>query len=1300
MVEVVGSDVLVDGISGIKGGGVVSASREIGILNDEGWNPGIEAIVVSSSATVESIIEKNEEVVEKISVVDTEERAVENEAIDDDSVEDFVVGEVGSTEEILHSVGNAATQLEISAVVGEDLDTAQVDGIVGKVGLVDAIEVLPVENNQIGSSKDGVLTANPEISNPAEHNQMDSGPISATEIAPELCGGEILTTTDPEIARSMDRSISVPDVAIQTCGEGEILTSGRSKDGVISANVEMVFPNGEDAKVVNEKEILAAESEDLILEQDSKANVQDESKDCVKDGVFSGKAENESPNNGGNGRDENIVDEKEVLTTDYKDLIDRAFSGNAEKEGPNSGDHGGDGQAVDKIEFPAAETKELIHKQDASTDVEEGKQDSIKEVSEAIPESIHEESLAGERGEAMVMDLDEGDTAEVKEDISLEIEMQDGMEDNLPNTKNSISPGADEIVQEDSGVYENQPLTETTMAEVTVDQNIATSHVKALDEDDESSEKVEKFDAQTGIESLEHQETAQSPALDTSSFRENGECSKVETVDVVSAEVRIESLDESEEQEVSVQKTEIPSLGAYEIETINVVPNEVQETEKPELNVFNTNISSLDGFPQSKEHEVSVQEMEVHNLGADEIERINIIPNEVPELTEKPELNVSSTNISSLDGGEISHTWVLDVASSHEEVNKFGEAEENSNKGNDTEDIVEDYTSDTKLMDVEVEIEFDQDFDQGMEIDCNEQELGTEEPIFEEPVKSVSSLRMNQLSYFSAPENEGQFEVSDLVWGKVRSHPWWPGQIFDPEDASEKAVKYHKKDSYLVAYFGDRTFAWNDASLLKPFRSHFSQIEKQSNSEIFQNAVTSALEEVSRRVELGLVCSCIPKDAYKGIETQVVENTGIREESSRRCGVDQSSRAAYFEPEKLLEYIKNLAPCATSGVDRLDLVIARAQLSAFSRFKGYRMPMEFPSSGELLENDADIEQQKHIPKDGLESSNKERCMTEIMEYSPDDDDLSKSSVKKRKALDSLDEVSDKRVHYAAKVSTAMKPSFKIGECIRRVASQLTGSTSVTKGHNDEIGINPSPPESSSLSDMLSQLQLLAQEPKKRHNFLNTIVHFFSGFRSSVAVNKRGRKKKSDKAIAGSGEEFEFDDVNDSYWTDRIVQNYSEEQLLHNSQNGTPNHQLVPFGAEKSAKPGRKPHSRKRYFSGDFPMASVEIDEKVKRRKQESSPAELILNFAERNCVPSEINLNKMFRRFGTLMESETEVDHDSGRAKVIFKRGSDAEVAHDSAEKFKIFGPVLVNYQIGYSPLISVKVLPHAIPQFQEEMQL
>ena len=63
-------------------------------------------------------------------------------------------------------------------------------------------------------------------------------------------------------------------------------------------------------------------------------------------------------------------------------------------------------------------------------------------------------------------------------------------------------------------------------------------------------------------------------------------------------------------------------------------------------------------------------------------------------------------------------------------------------------------------------------------------------------------------------EDEGgrDFAPPELVWGKVRSHPWWPGQVFDAADASEIALQHRRAGAPLVAYFWDRTFAWSDPS--------------------------------------------------------------------------------------------------------------------------------------------------------------------------------------------------------------------------------------------------------------------------------------------------------------------------------------------------------------------------------------------------------------------------------------------------------------------------------------------------------
>ncbi|KAI5648795.1 hypothetical protein M9H77_34800 [Catharanthus roseus] len=609
--------------------------------------------------------------------------------------------------------------------------------------------------------------------------------------------------------------------------------------------------------------------------------------------------------------------------------------------------------------------------------------------------------------------------------------------------------------------------------------------------------------------------------------------------------------------------------------------------------------------------------------------------------------------------------------------------------------------------------------EQGPEIGEHASDIHESNILEKETLTPSSCLMIYQSGYLQPPENEGEFSTSDLVWGKVRSHPWWPGQIFDPADASEKAVKYYKKDCFLVAYFGDRTFAWNDASVLKPFRSHFSQIEKQSNSEVFLNAVTSALDEVSRRVELGLSCSCIPRDAVERIECQIVENTGIREESSIRYGVEKSCGATSFEPDKLLEHIRLLAQSPLSRADRFELTLANAQLSAFCRFKGYRPPPSFMLEEEALGNESGTSQLsderdptlplttdgEQVPSNASSSlkrklsindtsqpNKKERSLSELMSgvaHSPDDEDdldgkalgksVSTSAGKKRKAVDLVTDGSDRRISiYAAKVSTTSsspKPSFKVGECIQRIASQLTGSASILKSNDQQVSdaslhISDNSQRASmlfpadiSLEEMMSQLQLAARDPKKGNS---VVTKHASGRPGS------GRKRKASDAAGGLTEEFEFDDINDSYWTDRIVHNYPEEQLLQNGENGDGVYPLTPLAvsdADKFHKPSRRSYSRKQYSNGNYEASAGETAEEVERRKL--SPAELILTFAEGDSLPSEGNLNKMFRRFGPLKESETEVDHDSHRARVVFKRGSDAEVARSSAGTFKIFGPKL-----------------------------
>jgi len=650
--------------------------------------------------------------------------------------------------------------------------------------------------------------------------------------------------------------------------------------------------------------------------------------------------------------------------------------------------------------------------------------------------------------------------------------------------------------------------------------------------------------------------------------------------------------------------------------------------------------------------------------------------------------------------------------------------------------------------------------DGGQEIEEEFKEAGKRKLTYGKAVKDAlvkpgSSEIVHQARYsVPAVKKEGKFSFSDMVWGKVKTYPWWPGQIFDPSDASEWAMKHYKKDCYIVAYFGDRSFAWNEASQLKDFRAHFSTMEKQkSRSESFQNAIDCALDEVSRRVEYGLACSCIPKDTYDTIKSQTVDNTGIRQEISITHGVDESQNVDSFSPMKLIEYVKTLSELPTCGLDRLELEIAKAQLLAFNRFKSFSSLPEIQCCGGVdtdnlffvddeqdlceviehatpvvntedqaglrnLKNQSSTRQKRKCNfKDTMHPAKKEKRMSDPMNGTTDSRDgdcwtldhlVSPEHSKRRSAMDHFDDdfemQTGEKTISGTKVSNTTNPSFKIGDCIHRAASQLIPKTDgvVDVFPENELDVSPttveydeSTTEYSSLDDMLSSLQRVAQKPLGEYTFLNGIVTFFSDFKNSVIVaadwkeisrtDKVGTKRQK-LPMAGTGSDtFEFEDMSDSYWTDRVIDNGNEKKpVQHPLQKNQKKDELLvaaksPEPAAKSAKPAevnRRPYSWEKKSENNH----AEALEKSPGYIGENAPVELVMNFAEVNSVPSETNLNHMFRRFGRLKESETEVDRASKRARVVFKKCVDAEVALSSAKKFNILGSVLVDYQLNYTP--------------------
>lgn len=189
-----------------------------------------------------------------------------------------------------------------------------------------------------------------------------------------------------------------------------------------------------------------------------------------------------------------------------------------------------------------------------------------------------------------------------------------------------------------------------------------------------------------------------------------------------------------------------------------------------------------------------------------------------------------------------------------------------------------------------------------------------------------------------ASSEGNRFSVGDFVWGKIKSHPWWPGRIYDPEDASDYALKLRQKNRLLVAYFGDRTFAWCHPSQLKPFEENFGDMVKQSNSRAFVNAVQDAVNEIGWLLDLKMSNSWLAKKNRTQLEPLLAKNSGIKDGVLvPENGVEKLS-TFIFDPSEILSRVKKIAEViAFSSV--LELEILKARLSAFFLSRGgYKLP--------------------------------------------------------------------------------------------------------------------------------------------------------------------------------------------------------------------------------------------------------------------------------------------------------------------------------------------------------------------------
>ncbi|XVF37263.1 hypothetical protein REPUB_Repub19eG0131200 [Reevesia pubescens] len=175
------------------------------------------------------------------------------------------------------------------------------------------------------------------------------------------------------------------------------------------------------------------------------------------------------------------------------------------------------------------------------------------------------------------------------------------------------------------------------------------------------------------------------------------------------------------------------------------------------------------------------------------------------------------------------------------------------------------------------------------------------------------------------------FEVGDMVWGNVKSHPWWPGHIFNEAFASPSVRRTRREGHLLVAFFGDSSYGWFDPSELVPFDLHFMEKSHQTNSRTFVKAVEEATDEASRRRGLGLACKCRNPYNFRSTNVQGYFAVDVPDyEPNGVYSVNQIRNARNsFKPSETLSFVQQLAS-APGACDQQSIEFSKKKATVIS----------------------------------------------------------------------------------------------------------------------------------------------------------------------------------------------------------------------------------------------------------------------------------------------------------------------------------------------------------------------------------
>uniref|UniRef100_A0A0D9WCU5 PWWP domain-containing protein n=1 Tax=Leersia perrieri TaxID=77586 RepID=A0A0D9WCU5_9ORYZ len=162
----------------------------------------------------------------------------------------------------------------------------------------------------------------------------------------------------------------------------------------------------------------------------------------------------------------------------------------------------------------------------------------------------------------------------------------------------------------------------------------------------------------------------------------------------------------------------------------------------------------------------------------------------------------------------------------------------------------------------------------------------------------------------------------EMVWGKVKSHPWWPGHVYSLALTSDGEVRRgYREGLVLVAFFGDSSYGWFEPHELLPFEEHFREKAFQGGGRNFPLAIDEAIDEISRRASLACLCPCFqPAEAVRPHEADprylLVDVPGFDTDAEYHPEQVKAEREK-IAPRAMLDYLRGAALDQVAAVDTL-----------------------------------------------------------------------------------------------------------------------------------------------------------------------------------------------------------------------------------------------------------------------------------------------------------------------------------------------------------------------------------------------